>query len=171
VGTHALSRFRCIAAVGMVVVAFLACGLSSTTVSVVATPTATATATPAATPTPPPALGVCNPADFPTKTPGGPGSFQYPPLTYSYDLTPGMGNHPSRMCSSGTPASILAFMKQSVTTAGWKTINTTASSVTAENPTNPPSGYCYTVDIQVGGAASYPGEWLINFHPPATPCS
>jgi hypothetical protein len=81
-----------------------------------------------------------------------------------------MGNHPYAMCSSGNPASILAFMKQSVVAAGWKITKTIATGLTAENPTNPPSGFCYTVDIGVGANASYPGEWVINFHPPAASC-
>jgi hypothetical protein len=155
------------------VVALMACG-ASTSVADVATATATAvptaTATPAPTSTPTPGPGVCKASDFPTKTPGGPSGFDYPPLTYSYDLTPGMGNHPYAMCSSGNPTSILTFMKNSVTTAGWKVTSTTAKTLEAENPTNPPSGFCYTVDVIVGGNASYPGEWTINFHPPAASC-
>jgi hypothetical protein len=74
------------------------------------------------------------------------------------------------MCSSGNPTSILAFMKQSVVAAGWKITTSTATSLTAEHPTTPPSAVCYTVDIYVGANASYPGEWLINFHPPIAAC-
>jgi hypothetical protein len=74
------------------------------------------------------------------------------------------------MCSSGDATSILAFMKQSVMASGWKITNATATSLYAENPTSPPSGYCYTVNVLVGGSASYPGEWSINFHPPAETC-
>lgn len=169
-----LSRCFKYAALGLSVVSLMACGATTTvlvTGGTSATPTATATATiPAPTATATPAPGVCNPADFPTKTNGGPEGFQYPPLTYYYDETPGAGNHPYAICSSGNPTSILAFMKQSVTNAGWKITSTTATTLTAENPTNPPSGFCYTVDMSVGSNASYPGEWVANFHPPATNC-
>ena len=173
-GTPFFTRCGRVAALALVVLALMACGASTTVAALAtATPTTipTATVTPAPTATATPAPGVCNPADFPTKTAGGPSGFQYPPLSYYYEGTPGMGNHPYAMCSSGDPASILAFMKNSVTAAGWKVTISSSTSLEAENPTNPPSGYCYTVGIQVGSNASYPGEWAINFHPPAVPCS
>lgn len=172
------SRVFTLAALGLVVVSLMACGVTTTVVVVAgvsattAKPTATvkptATHAPAATATPAP--GVCNPADFPTKTNGGPSGFQYPPRTYSYDETPGAGSHPYALCSSGTPTSILAFMKQSVVAAGWKITSSTATTLHAEVPTTPPSGYCYTVDMLVGGSATYPGEWSENFHPPIASC-
>jgi hypothetical protein len=165
-----LARWSRLAAVGVAVVTLMGCALGTTTVSVVVTPTATATATPKPTATATPAPGVCDSADFPTKTNGGPSPFQYPPLTYYYDESPGMGNHTYLMCSSGNPSSILAFMKNSVTAAQWKVTSTTATTLSAENPTNPPSGFCYTVDITVGAKAAYPGEWSIDFHPPAAQC-
>lgn len=162
------------AALGLSVLSLMACGATTTVVVTGGTggasATATATTPPAPTATATPAPGVCNPADFPTKTNGGPEGFQYPALSYYYDETPGAGNHPYVICSSGNPASILAFMQKSVTNAGWKITNSTATTLTAENPTNPPSGFCYTVDMTVGSNASYPGEWTANFHPPATNC-
>lgn len=172
------SRLCKFAALGLCVVSLMACGATTTIViNGGASPTAKVTAIATATATPPaptstatPAPGVCNPADFPTKTNGGPGSFQYPPRTYYYDETPGAGNHPYALCSSGNPSSILAFMKTSVAAAGWKITSTTANSLEAQNPTSPPSAYCYTVDMQVGGNASYPGEWGANFHPPIATC-
>jgi hypothetical protein len=81
-----------------------------------------------------------------------------------------MGNHPYLICSSGNPTSILTFMKSSVVAAGWKVTTTTATTLTAENQTTPPSGVCYTVDITVGGHPGYPGEWNENFHPPIVSC-
>ena len=159
-------------ALGIILVTLMACGLGTTTVSIILTPTAkpTATATPGPTATATPAPGVCDAADFPTKTTGTPGTFQYPPLTYYYDESPGAGSHPYLVCSSGNPASILAFMKSSVTAALWKVTSTTATTLEAENPTNPPSGFCYTVDITVGAKPAYPGEWSITFHVPAATC-
>ena len=177
--TPLLARCGRFAALGIAVVALMACG-ASTTVASVATATPTAMATPTMTPipaTPTLAPGVCNAADFPTKTSGGPQyasgtpNLQYPPLTYYYEQSPGMGNHPYALCSSGTPATILAFMTQSLTAAGWKITSSSATILAAEIPTNPPSGFCYTVNMMVGASASYPGEWAANFHPPATPCS
>jgi hypothetical protein len=132
--------------------------------------TATPTTPPTATATPAPVAGVCTAVDFPTKTTGGPGTFQYPPLTYYYDLTPGAGSHPYVLCSSGNATSILNFMKQSIPAAGWKINIASATTLTAQNSTTPPSGSCYTVDITVGNSASYPGEWTANFHPPIANC-
>ncbi|HEY7833752.1 MAG TPA: hypothetical protein VIG30_09300 [Ktedonobacterales bacterium] len=160
----------------LVVLSLMACGSTTTIVQggggspTAPAATATSTATPAPTATATPAPGVCDPAAFPTKTNGGPGGFQYPPLTYSYDETPGAGNHPYLMCSSGNPSSILAFMKTSVAAAGWKIVSSTATTLSAQQPTNPPSGFCYEDDITVNLAAAYPGQWEINEHPPIPPC-
>jgi hypothetical protein len=174
VETPFFSRFSRAASLGIAVLALMACGTTSTVTVAAATATpaatATATSTPAPTATATPAPGVCRSADFPTRTTGGPEGLQYPPLTYYYDLTPGMGSHPYQLCSSGTPSSIIAFMKTSVKAAGWKITNSTTTSLTAEKPTNPPSGYCYTVDMQAGTVAGYPGEWSANFHAPAAAC-
>jgi hypothetical protein len=74
------------------------------------------------------------------------------------------------MCSSGNPSSILAFMKTSVAAAGWKIVSSTATTLSAQQPTNPPSGFCYEDDITVNLAAAYPGQWEINEHPPIPPC-
>lgn len=174
-----LTRLVKIAALGLSVVSLLACGATTTVVvtggggaTATATSAATATATkpPDPTATATPAPGVCDSASFPTKTNGGPGGFQYPPLTYYYDQSPGAGNHYYTICSSGNPSSILAYMKQSVAAAGWKVVGTSATTLSAQQPTNPPSGYCYEVDMTVGGTAGYPGQWLADFHPPIASC-
>jgi hypothetical protein len=62
-------------------------------------------------------------------------------------------------------------MKQSVAASGWKITGSSTTTLSAQNPTTPPSGYCYTVDMQVGASASYPGEWSANFHPPIATCA
>lgn len=169
-----LSRLSRVASLGIAVLALMACGTTSTVTVAAATATpaatATATATPAPTATATPAPGVCKASDFPTRTPGGPEGLQYPPRSYYYDLTPGMGSHPYLICSSGTPTSIITFMKSSVVAGGWKVIHSTATSLTAEKPTNPPSGSCYTVDMTTGAISGYPGEWSANFHAPIASC-
>ena len=164
------SRFIKPATLVLIVLSLMACGSTTTIVQGGGGSPTASTATPAPTATATPAPGVCNAADFPSKTNGGPGGFQYPPLTYYYDETPGAGNHPYLLCSSGNPSSILAFMQNSVTAAGWKVVSTTATTLSAQQPTNPPSGFCYEDDIAVNLNPSYPGEWELNEHPPAAQC-
>jgi hypothetical protein len=137
------------------------------------TPQPTATSIPAPTPTstPGPQAGVCNAADFPTHTSGGPSAtFAYPPLTYYYDIGPAAGNHYYVLCSSGTPTSIRAFLLQSIPAGGWTVTQTTATTIAAQKQTTPPSGYCYSVNITLGNHAGYPGEWDADFHPPILSC-
>ena len=178
------SRFFRPVVLGIALVSLMACGATTTvvvngggtpvahvpTATSTTAPTATATHPPAPTATPAPVPGVCNAADFPTKTNGGPSGFTYPPLTYYYDESPGAGNHPYALCSSGNATSIIAFMKTSIPAAGWKITGSTATTLSAENQTTPPSGSCYTVDITAGANASYPGEWSADFHPPIAAC-
>ena len=61
-------------------------------------------------------------------------------------------------------------MKQSVVAGGWTLTASTSTTLTAQRPTTPPSGSCYTVNMTVGANASYPGEWSANFHPPIVSC-
>ena len=168
------SRLLKPAALALSLLSLMACGATTTVVigggtSTASVAAATAThAPPTATPTLAP--GICKAAGFPTTTDGGPEGLTYPPLSYYYDLTPGAGNHPYAICSSGNPASILAFMKQSVVAGGWTLTASTSTTLTAQRPTTPPSGSCYTVNMTVGANASYPGEWSANFHPPIVSC-
>lgn len=132
-------------------------------------PTPTNSPQPTATDTP--QAGVCNASDFPTTSPGGPSEgFAYPPQTYYYSHGGAAGNHYYTFCSPGTPSSILTFLLQSMPAGGWTLTQSTATFIAAQMPTSPPSGYCYTVNIAVGGHPGYPGEWDANFHPPAVPC-
>jgi hypothetical protein len=159
-----------------------ACGSSSSTAAATSTATTPATATVAPSPTatattapptatPTPAPGVCNPADFPTKTPGGPNhGFQYPPLTYYYYQGSGAGNNYNVLCSSGTPDTILAFLKQSIPAGGWTIKSSTATTINATQTSAPQGGFCPSVDITVGSHVGYPGEWNADFHPPAGSC-
>ncbi len=153
----------------------LLAGCATTTPNAAATPTATvaptATATPAPTATLTPAPGVCNAADFPTKTSGGPDEgFHYPPLTYSYAQGNAAGNHYFVLCSSGTSSTILAFLQQSIPAGGWTIKSMTATTINATQTSKPQGGFCPSVDITVGSHAGYPGEWNADFHPPAGAC-
>lgn len=146
------------------------------TVTVVVAPTAMATSVATATATIPPATatpasGVCDAADFPTKFPGGPDpSFQYPPLTYHGSLDGAAGNEYYGLCSSGDPASILAFLEHSIPAGGWTVTATTATTLNALHTSAPQDGFCASVDITVGTHPGFPGEWGADFHPPAVPC-
>lgn len=132
-------------------------------------PTSTATLVPTTIPTPAP--GVCNAADFLTKTNGGPGfGFAYPPLTYYFAELPGAGHEPFVMCSSGTPASILIALKNAFPAGGWTISGSNATTIFVEKPTSPPTADCFTIDLIVGGHPGYPGEWDIDAHPPEITC-
>lgn len=167
----------------VVSLALLAACSSSASTTAGAQPTATSSPTslPAATNTPVPTAtaiataapqpGVCNAADFPTKTSGGPNEgFTYPPLTYYYDIGPAAGNHYFVLCSSGSPTSIKAFLLDSIPHGGWTVTDSTGNTIDAQQPTTPPSGFCSSVDITLGESASYPGEWKADFHPPISSC-
>ena len=178
-----------------IVVCLSACGRSASTAVNSATATATAIQTPIPTQTPTPAVGVCSTADFPppirqqpnppTGGDHGPfygapiSDFQFPPLTYYYDLGPAMGTHQWRMCSSGDPASILAFMRQSIAASAWMMLNpqgASAQTLVAQKPAATPTTgtttpvYCSTLNVTVGGLPGYPGEWTLLVTVPASPC-
>lgn len=140
-----------------------------------ATPMPTSTPVPTATPAPTattgPTPGVCKASDFSMKMNGGPNEgFAYPPLTYSSYEGNGAGNTYYVLCSSGTPTSILTFLKTSIPAGGWQVTSVTATTLAAQKPTNPATGFCYSLNITVGAHAGYPGEWDADFHPPALSC-
>lgn len=182
---HTINSRIGIAVVIATIFTLLACGGTS---SIAAAPTATHAPTvtlvpPTATPVPPtatlvpptatpaPSPGVCNAADFPTKTNGGPdGGFTYPPLTYYYDVGPAAGNNYFHLCSSGDASSILATFKSQFPTGGWTVTNVTATTLGIEKPQSPPTGFCFTEVYTFGGHAGYPGEWDLDSHPPAASC-
>jgi hypothetical protein len=156
---------------------------------------AVVSATASAVQTPSPASGVCHAEDFPPPirqqpnppTGGDPGpfygapisDFQFPPRTYYYDAGPAMGTHQWKMCSPGDPASILAFMRDSIAASAWMVLNppgANALSLVAQKPaatatpgmTTP--AFCSTLNVTVGGFPGYPGEWTFVVTAPASPC-
>jgi hypothetical protein len=182
---------RSFAILGVMIATFfvlIACGSTGTvavnpTSTATSAPTATATtAPPTATPThvpptatPAPVPGVCNASDFPTSgipgtSNGSPDTFAVPPLTYYHSLGGAAGSHPSYVCSSGNPSSILNFLKTSVPAGGWKITGTTSTTINAEKPDGHGDGFCYTNNITVGSHAGYPGEWDYVWHIPAATC-
>ena len=176
-----------------IVVLLSACGSSAT--SSLTSATAIATTTPIPTSAPTPAAGVCRASDFPPPirqqpnppTGGDPGpfygppisDFQFPPLTYYYDFGPAAGTHHWAVCSPGDPASILAFMRQSIAASSWMIVTTQTASplslvaqkpVSAATPGVTTPVYCSTLNVTVGGFPGYPGEWSFAVFAPATPC-
>lgn len=165
-----LRRMNCLFFI--VVVLLSACGTSPIS-------SAKPTSTPLVTSTPIATSEQCNPADFPTNGEGPTGTkivgpptkdFQYPPNTYYFTIGGAAGSYVYTVCSSGDAQSILAFMKNAIPTGGWTVLSTTQTTVTAQKPTNPPSGYCYGLVVEVGIQAQYPSEWRITFHSPAVSC-
>ncbi len=156
-----------------------ACSIGTATTLPMPVPTLTPSPMPTPSPSPAPVAGVCNPADFPSgqgptgaRVDGPPTQdIQYPPLTYYFTIGGTAGSHVYTVCSSGDAASILAFMKDSIPAGGWTILETTATTIRAQKPTNPPSGYCYSLAVKVGQDAAYPGEWTITFYSPATACA
>jgi hypothetical protein len=177
-----VSRF--IVAGSLIFLVFLLSGCSDSTLTIVAS-TPTATSAPAVTATVPPATatpapGVCNAANFTAKIPGGPTTssplgppvgFQYPPSTYYSFRGAATGNYFYFMCSSGNPASILAFMKNSIPAGGWTIKTTTATTVYAIQTSVPQEGLCASVNVTVGSQPAYPGEWDAVFHAPTASCT
>ncbi len=98
------------------------------------------------------------------------GDFPFPPMSYYYDLGPAAGTHFWRLCSPGDPTSILNFMHQSIAASVWKITTVDATSIDAEKSTTPPSGYCYTLTVVVGGFPGYPNEWSFSMFAPANMC-
>jgi hypothetical protein len=136
---------------------------------------------------------VCNAADFPPpiRQPpspavgGDPGpfygapikDFPFPPQSYYYNPAgTTMSGTSWKMCSPGDPASILAFMHQSISTSAWTITGQTATDIAAQKPLSAATPgvttpvYCGTLDVNVGGFPGYPGEWTFSVYPPATPC-
>jgi hypothetical protein len=186
------NRLAYLALMGIVVL-LSACSSRATTSATAATATAANTAIPTNSPTP--AYGMCRASDFlppirPQPNPptgGAPGpfygapisDFQFPPLTYYYDYGPAAGTHHWTVCSPGDPASILAFMRQSIAASSWTIINTPSSDpntfvaqkpVSAATPGVTTPVYCSTLNVIVGGFPGYPGEWSFAVFAPATPC-
>ncbi len=122
----------------------------------------------------PPPAGNCNPADMSsglTNGTGGPDtSMQYPPVTTYSFLGGAAGTRPSFVCSAGDPTSIAAFMKRTVPDGGWQVLSSTATTVSAQKPTSPPSGFCYTLFVQTGTHGSYTGEWDFKTTIPGATC-
>ncbi len=177
-------------------VALLLGACSSSMPTSVTSATATAANTPIPTSSSTTAAQICRASDFPPPirqqpnppTGGDPGpfygapinDFQFPPSTYYYNPA-GVtaGSEHWTMCSPGDPASILAFMRQSIAASSWKIITTqTADPLTlvAQKPasTATPGAttpvYCSTLNVTVGGFPGYPGEWSFAVFAPATPC-
>jgi hypothetical protein len=165
-------------ALAVMVVAGLvtACSIGLTAVD---TPPPVASVSPTPSVTPSPLAGVCNPADFPlgvgpveTKQYGAPtNDVQYPPLTYYVSHGGATGHHYYTVCSSGSAASILAFMKASIPAGGWTILGSDATSLGAQKPTTPPTGYCYGLQMTVGQHPAYPGEWDLDLLSPASECA
>lgn len=163
--------------------------------SSVPTSVTSATATVATTPIPTTTAQVCRASDFPPPirqqpnqpTGGDPGpfygapinDFEFPPSTYYYDFGAAAGTHHWAMCSLGDGASILAFMRQSITASSWKIIDTQSAdplTLVAQKPASAATPgattpvYCSTLNVTVGGFPGYPGEWSFAVFAPATPC-
>jgi hypothetical protein len=138
--------------------------------------TATATLPP---PTATLAPGICNAADFPTRTLSGPPTssfngpavgFAYPPTTYFTHVTDADGTYLYWVCSAGNPISIFAFMQQSIPAGGWTITAKTATTLMAVQSNAPQEGLCSFVNIRVGTHGGYPGEWDAVFHSPTANC-
>lgn len=155
--------------------------------------TATTTLIATITPTAGTVQGVCRASDFPPPikqrpaipTGGDPGpfygapisDFPFPPDTYYYDLGPAAGTHFWKVCSSGDPTSILAFMRQSIAASSWQLLPSSDPStlkaqkpVSSATPGAAASAYCYTLQVMVGSFPEYPGEWSFATFSPAEHC-
>ncbi len=175
--------WRSILSVMCIVVMLSGCTISAAMPIATTTPVPTNTPVPTSTPvptnTPAPVAGVCRAADFlPSQlTHGGThngapdNEFQFPPLTYYYDFGPAAGTHFYDVCSSGDPTSILAFMRQAIAASPWKITSANDTTLAAEKPVSPPNGYCYTLNVTVGGFPGYLGEWTFALFAPATMCA
>jgi hypothetical protein len=162
--------------INVIAITFLALAACSSPGEVSVQPTTTLTISPTNTLLPPsatpaPTPGVCNGADFPTNVKSGPnGDFQWPPLTYSQFVGRAAGNRYYVVCSSGTSSTILSFLSGSIPKGGWTISSITPTTLTAQKPTNPPSGFCFSFLITVGSHPSNPGEYDYNFHSPTLSC-
>lgn len=123
-------------------------------------------------PPPPP---TCNPAYYPGSSPNvySWGGFAVPPLTKESPTALGggfAGGYAYGLCSAGTPASILAFMKGSVQAAGRPVANVTATSFRTCVPFVPggtPTPYYNDITISVGTG----NAWGMTIYIPiATTC-
>lgn len=185
-------KLACFILAGGVLLSSACSGIATTSVP---SATATATKTPLLTSSPTPAAGVCRASDFPPPirqqpnppTGGDPGpfygapisDFPFPPLTYYYDFGAAAGTHHWAMCSSGDPAAILTFMRQSIAASAWTIITAQTAdplSLVAQKPVSAATPgvtapvYCSTLNVTVGGFPGYPGEWSFAVFAPATPC-
>jgi hypothetical protein len=123
----------------------------------------------------PPAAPHCSSSSYPAGTPYAvfedPNAsslyhFQLPPLSQFSNYKGGghAGGTDLPLCSAGTHATMLAFMKNAVTSAGW---HVTASNSTSFSATKSSSGRTYQIDVNtVSGLISSASEWVLTIHVP-----
>jgi hypothetical protein len=120
--------------------------------------------------TPPPAP-TCDPTNYPSSEPYtyNFGGFAVPPLTKKSNALGGgfAGGYTYSLCSAGTPATILAFMRNAVTAAGRPITQSTATSISTCVPFAPggtPTPYFNDIVIAVATG----NEWTMTIYVPVS---